>query len=163
MAYPGYEGYASADPYAGYGYVQPAPAYPAYGGVEEVRTVFITGFPPDVKERELNNLLRFLPGYEASQMNWKNGQASTHAMHALRCLSLRLIMECAQAQGFALFTHGAAARQACESIAHLWCATFHIRTLCTHSDCSAGFCLTALKTHPLLPAALMTTSFCALR
>jgi len=30
----------------------------------EVRTVFITGFPDDVKERELNNMLRFLPGYE---------------------------------------------------------------------------------------------------
>ena len=83
MAYPGYEGYASADPYAGYGYAPPAPAYPAYGGVEEVRTVFITGFPADVKERELNNLLRFLPGYEASQMNWKNGQASPNMMHDL--------------------------------------------------------------------------------
>lgn len=46
-------------------------AYGAYtaGGpppavVEEVRTIFITGFPPDVKERELNNLLRYMPGYE---------------------------------------------------------------------------------------------------
>lgn len=38
------------------------------------RTVFVTGFPPDVKERELNNMLRFMPGYEASQMNYKNGQ-----------------------------------------------------------------------------------------
>jgi hypothetical protein len=26
--------------------------------------VFVTGFPADVKERELNNMLRFLPGYE---------------------------------------------------------------------------------------------------
>jgi hypothetical protein len=43
---------------------------------DELRTVFITGFPNDIKERELNNLLRFIPGYEASQMNWKNGQAS---------------------------------------------------------------------------------------
>lgn len=34
----------------------------------------MTGFPPDVKERELNNMLRFMPGYEASQMNYKNGQ-----------------------------------------------------------------------------------------
>lgn len=41
------------------------------------RTVFITGFPNDVKERELNNMLRFMPGYEASQMNWKNGQVSS--------------------------------------------------------------------------------------
>jgi len=36
--------------------------------------VFLTGFPNDIKERELNNMLRFMPGYEASQMNWKNGQ-----------------------------------------------------------------------------------------
>ena len=47
----------------------PAPQYAAYAPAyapnpDEVRTVFITGFPPDVKERELNNLLRFLPGYE---------------------------------------------------------------------------------------------------
>lgn len=35
-----------------------------FGNPDEVRTVFITGFPPDVKERELNNMLRFLPGYE---------------------------------------------------------------------------------------------------
>ena len=26
--------------------------------------MFVTGFPADVKERELNNMLRFLPGYE---------------------------------------------------------------------------------------------------
>ncbi|KAD2806290.1 hypothetical protein E3N88_39667 [Mikania micrantha] len=34
---------------------------------EEVRTIFISGLPEDVKERELQNLLRWLPGYEASQ------------------------------------------------------------------------------------------------
>ena len=45
-------------------YAQAAPAY--YGHPDEVRTVFITGFPDDIKERELNNLLRFLPGYEVS-------------------------------------------------------------------------------------------------
>ena len=33
---------------------------------DEVRTLFITGFPEDVKERELNNMLRFLPGYEVA-------------------------------------------------------------------------------------------------
>lgn len=49
---------------------------------DEPRTVFITGFPPDVKERELNNMLRFVPGYEASQMNWKNGQARSHVPEA---------------------------------------------------------------------------------
>ncbi|XP_044486515.1 RNA-binding protein with multiple splicing 2-like [Mangifera indica] len=38
---------------------------------DEVRTIFITGLPEDVKERELQNLLRWLPGYEASQVNYK--------------------------------------------------------------------------------------------
>lgn len=33
-------------------------------GAEEIQTVFISGFPSDTKERELVNLLRFLPGYE---------------------------------------------------------------------------------------------------
>ncbi|KAF5183148.1 Rna-binding protein with multiple splicing [Thalictrum thalictroides] len=38
---------------------------------DEVRTIFISGLPADVKERELQNLLRWLPGYEASQLNLK--------------------------------------------------------------------------------------------
>ncbi|KAL8217337.1 hypothetical protein R6Q57_020710 [Mikania cordata] len=38
---------------------------------EEVRTIFISGLPENVKERELQNLLRWLPGYEASQVNFK--------------------------------------------------------------------------------------------
>eukprot|EP01024_Parvocaulis_polyphysoides_P061833 TRINITY_DN6903_c0_g1_i11.p1 TRINITY_DN6903_c0_g1~~TRINITY_DN6903_c0_g1_i11.p1 ORF type:complete len:374 (+),score=27.83 TRINITY_DN6903_c0_g1_i11:2-1123(+) len=70
---------------------------PAISQSEEIRTVFITGFPSDVQTRELNNLLRFLPGYKASQMNWKNGQA----------------------QGFALFDSGLSARQSVESISQL--------------------------------------------
>lgn len=37
----------------------------------KVRTIFISGLPEDVKERELQNLLRWLPGYEASQVNFK--------------------------------------------------------------------------------------------
>eukprot|EP00955_Chlamydomonas_euryale_P068464 360124-Chlamydomonas_euryale.AAC.9 len=45
----------------GGGYGHPA-------GTDELRTIFVSGFPADVKERELNNLLRFLPGYEASAM-----------------------------------------------------------------------------------------------
>lgn len=44
----------------------PPVAYDAAG--EEIRTIFVTGFPSDVKERELNNMLRFLPGYVASQV-----------------------------------------------------------------------------------------------
>ncbi|KAL9257961.1 RNA-binding protein with multiple splicing-like protein [Drosera capensis] len=38
---------------------------------DEVRTIFISGLPADVKERELQNLMRWLPGYEASQVNYK--------------------------------------------------------------------------------------------
>mmetsp|Transcript_15355 Transcript_15355/g.42921 ORF Transcript_15355/g.42921 Transcript_15355/m.42921 type:complete len:326 (+) Transcript_15355:234-1211(+) len=85
-AYPGY----SAHP-AQAGAAAPSP----YG--EEIRTVFISGFPADVKERELNNLLRFLPGYEASQMHWKNNQA----------------------QGFALFVNGPTARGCRDAIQNL--------------------------------------------
>ena len=66
----------AADPYQQH-YAQPPPSYapaPQYAqyaspypaNPDEVRTVFITGFPSDVKERELNNLLRFLPGYEVA-------------------------------------------------------------------------------------------------
>ncbi len=54
----GYSGYPPVG--IGGGYAAPPPS----AGADEVRTIFITGFPPDVKERELNNLLRFLPGYE---------------------------------------------------------------------------------------------------
>ena len=137
-----YPAYHAPPPVAGYA---PAGAYaPGPGAVEDLRTVFVTGFPNEVKERELNNLLRFLPGYEvraahhlearslcwtllmprllmqASQLNWRGGQvrapggaaacgaapASTHATAAL--LSCHTL----QAQGFALFLHGQAARDA---------------------------------------------------
>ncbi|KAJ9511660.1 hypothetical protein QJQ45_017974, partial [Haematococcus lacustris] len=57
----------------------------------------MTGFPPDMKDRELNNLMRFMPGYEQAQMNWKNGQA----------------------QGFALFASAAYARAACDQLQQL--------------------------------------------
>mmetsp|Transcript_18014 Transcript_18014/g.32892 ORF Transcript_18014/g.32892 Transcript_18014/m.32892 type:complete len:263 (-) Transcript_18014:1965-2753(-) len=66
----------------------------SYVNFEEIRTIFITGFPKDVKDRELNNLLRFLPGYSASQLTWKNDQA----------------------QGFALFETGQNAQTACTII-----------------------------------------------
>ena len=72
--------YAAPSPYAppaGYAapYAAPAPygAAPQYGvpppsNPDEPRTLFVTGFPTDVKERELNNLLRFLPGYEVCDL-----------------------------------------------------------------------------------------------
>lgn len=98
MSYAPYDPYAQPDPYAAYPPYGAAPApYAATAYADEVRTVFITGFPADVKERELNNMLRFLPGYEASQMNWKHGQA----------------------QGFALFANAAHARAAIDAISQL--------------------------------------------
>lgn len=94
----------------------------------------MTGFPNDVKERELNNMLRFMPGYEASQMNWKNGQVGeggapscftvhgcTAALHA--CMDADHVpahgCKPAQAQGFALFYTGVAARAACSALGGL--------------------------------------------
>ncbi|CAM8898740.1 unnamed protein product [Rhodiola kirilowii] len=47
------------------------PPYLSDNPNDEIRTVFITGLPEDVKERELQNLLRWFPGYEASQVNAK--------------------------------------------------------------------------------------------
>lgn len=147
----------AADPYHAAAYAAPAyaPAPAAYGyNPDELRTVFLTGFPDDVKERELNNLLRFLPGYEvseasakpdvtsrclvvgltcsvsqASQMHWKNSQvwhlyrpfpllcslASSGQTINHTCTHCVLI----QAQGFALFQHGGAARAAIDNISNL--------------------------------------------
>uniref|UniRef100_A0A7S3VLL5 RRM domain-containing protein n=1 Tax=Dunaliella tertiolecta TaxID=3047 RepID=A0A7S3VLL5_DUNTE len=45
------------------------------GTEDAVRTIFITGFPQGVKERELHNLVRYLPGYEASQMSMRGDLA----------------------------------------------------------------------------------------
>ncbi|KAL6496891.1 hypothetical protein OROGR_028820 [Orobanche gracilis] len=49
---------------------------------DEVRTIFISGLPEDVKERELHNLLRWLPGYEASQVNFKGEHPMGFALFA---------------------------------------------------------------------------------
>ncbi|XP_042021550.1 RNA-binding protein, mRNA-processing factor 2a-like [Salvia splendens] len=49
---------------------------------DEVRTIFISGLPEDVKERELQNLLRWLPGYEASQVNFKGEHPMGFALFA---------------------------------------------------------------------------------
>jgi len=37
----------------------------------EIKTLFITGFPHDVKEREIHNLFRFIHGYEGFKLNFK--------------------------------------------------------------------------------------------
>ncbi|CAL9088784.1 unnamed protein product, partial [Musa acuminata var. zebrina] len=47
---------------------------------DEIRTIFITGLPVDVKERELHNLLRWFPGFEASQINFKAEQPMGFAL-----------------------------------------------------------------------------------
>ncbi|XP_020599026.1 RNA-binding protein with multiple splicing [Phalaenopsis equestris] len=54
--------------------------FPVRPTSEEVRTIFIAGFPADVKERELHNLLRWLPGFEASQINMKGDQPMGFAL-----------------------------------------------------------------------------------
>eukprot|EP00270_Netrium_digitus_P013536 TRINITY_DN4506_c0_g1_i2.p1 TRINITY_DN4506_c0_g1~~TRINITY_DN4506_c0_g1_i2.p1 ORF type:complete len:367 (+),score=110.97 TRINITY_DN4506_c0_g1_i2:42-1103(+) len=66
--------------------------------IEEIRTIFVFGFPTDVKERELHNLLRFMAGYEASQMNFKSKDLP---------------------QGFALFSSGAHAIAAKEALQNM--------------------------------------------
>jgi hypothetical protein len=38
--------------------------YNTFNSRDELRTIFVTGFPQDVRERELMNLCRFMPGYE---------------------------------------------------------------------------------------------------
>lgn len=38
---------------------------------EIIRTIYISGFPHDVKERELNNMLRFLPGTLTRNQPWR--------------------------------------------------------------------------------------------
>jgi hypothetical protein len=57
-----------------------------FGG--QVRTIFVFGFPPDVKERELQNLLRWWPGYEASQMNFKCDQPMGFALFSTAAMAM---------------------------------------------------------------------------
>ncbi|PKI40249.1 hypothetical protein CRG98_039367 [Punica granatum] len=54
----------------------------------QVRTIFITGLPEDVKERELQNLLRWLPGYEASQVNYKDEKPMGFALFSTPQLAI---------------------------------------------------------------------------
>ncbi|XVF23006.1 hypothetical protein REPUB_Repub13aG0000600 [Reevesia pubescens] len=60
----------------------PAPSH------DEVRTIFITGLPEDVKERELQNLLRWLPGYESSQVNYKGEKPMGFALFSSAQLAI---------------------------------------------------------------------------
>ncbi|CAK9205743.1 unnamed protein product [Sphagnum troendelagicum] len=65
-----------------------APAPQADGPHDEVRTIFVLGFPLDVKERELQNLLRWWPGYEASQMNFKGDQPMGFALFSTAAMAM---------------------------------------------------------------------------
>ncbi|KXZ46573.1 hypothetical protein GPECTOR_42g782 [Gonium pectorale] len=83
-------------------------------GNEEIRTVFMTGFPPNVHERELANLVFCLPGVLASQMNTRPATGGAP-------------------QGFVLFSTGAQAQAAIrmlhdmefETGCHLRCELAH--------------------------------------
>lgn len=61
---------------------------PSASNYDEVRTIFMTGLPEDVKERELQNLLRWLPGYEASQVNYKAGKPMGFALFSTAQLAV---------------------------------------------------------------------------
>jgi hypothetical protein len=58
---------------------------------EEIRTVYISGFPPDVKEREINLLFRKSPGFEGAFVKytgvrvaaWANFDCGSSAMAAI--------------------------------------------------------------------------------
>jgi len=67
---------------------------PQYGGKqnsspnssdnEPIRTVFITGLPEDVKEREIHNLFRLVPGYEGCRMTIMNQRPVSFASFTTR-------------------------------------------------------------------------------
>uniref|UniRef100_A0A453RW20 RRM domain-containing protein n=1 Tax=Aegilops tauschii subsp. strangulata TaxID=200361 RepID=A0A453RW20_AEGTS len=73
-----------------------APDAAARPGSDEVRTIFITGLPVDVKERELHNLLRWLPGFEASQINFKGDQPMGFALfsYAHHAIAAKAALQC---------------------------------------------------------------------
>ena len=76
-------------------YSAPPPNYPAGpAGSDEVRTIFVTGFPGDVKERELNNLLRFLPGYEVSRCCGLSCSAKVRNPSAADLHGKRVVLGC---------------------------------------------------------------------
>jgi hypothetical protein len=52
---------------AGQAYIAAPQQYAPYPNRDELRTIFVTGFPHDVRERELTNMCRFMPGYEVRQ------------------------------------------------------------------------------------------------
>eukprot|EP01126_Amoeba_proteus_P017386 TRINITY_DN1835_c0_g1_i7.p2 TRINITY_DN1835_c0_g1~~TRINITY_DN1835_c0_g1_i7.p2 ORF type:complete len:132 (-),score=14.52 TRINITY_DN1835_c0_g1_i7:578-973(-) len=51
---------------------------------EEVRTLFISGLPEDVKEREIHNLFRLCRGYEGCKLTLSQGKPVAFASFADR-------------------------------------------------------------------------------
>jgi RNA recognition motif-containing protein len=51
---------------------------------DEIRTVFLSGLPEDVKEREIHNLFRFVPGYEGCKMTVMNQRPVSFASFQTR-------------------------------------------------------------------------------
>eukprot|EP01126_Amoeba_proteus_P000665 TRINITY_DN10187_c0_g2_i12.p1 TRINITY_DN10187_c0_g2~~TRINITY_DN10187_c0_g2_i12.p1 ORF type:complete len:249 (-),score=37.37 TRINITY_DN10187_c0_g2_i12:148-894(-) len=41
---------------------------------DDIRTLFLSGLPEDVKEREIHNLFRLVPGYEGCKLNLSTGK-----------------------------------------------------------------------------------------
>jgi RNA recognition motif-containing protein len=54
------------------------------GQNDEIRTVFLSGLPEDVKEREIHNLFRFVPGYEGCKMTIMNQRPVSFASFQTR-------------------------------------------------------------------------------
>ncbi|RZC66916.1 hypothetical protein C5167_010615 [Papaver somniferum] len=71
------------------GYIPP-PTYLDYNSEDDVRTLFIAGFPQDVKPREIYNLFREFPGYQSSKLRdaTKTSQAFGFATFADRNTAL---------------------------------------------------------------------------
>jgi len=64
-------------------YFQPTPTSPS-GDSGEIRTLFLSGLPEDVREREIHNLFRFIPGYEGCKMTIMNQKTVSFASFRTR-------------------------------------------------------------------------------
>jgi len=53
---------------------------PTGNDTSEIRTLFLTGLPDDIKEREIHNLFRFVPGYEGCRLSTVNSRPVSFAV-----------------------------------------------------------------------------------
>jgi RNA recognition motif-containing protein len=81
---------------------------------EEVKTLFVSGLPDDIKEREIHNLFRIYDGYETCQLKY-SGRGF-------------------QIVAFAVFTDQASALKAKEAL-NVW----NPGRLLLHLSCSSDF------------------------